>query len=400
MEDLTVGRAYLSWDVGIQNLAYCLIKKTGNTTFDILKWGVIRLGEETKMCTELNKNNKLCTQKAAYTNGLTGGVCKNYCVKHHKTCKNETVTLSEYTDNEKHICKYKIKNNECGKKANYYINDINISFCNQHGQSEKKRLDKELAIKKINKINSNKIPLEIIASRMYENLNNHKDFLTANEVLIENQPSLINMTMKSVSMLLYSYFVIKGMSIDKVPESKLEAIKLINPANKLKVSNAATDKLKDIDKSKNKSKNKLKNKLKNNSEDNSEGNSEGNLENNSENNDKEKNKTNSNRKVYEMTKSLGKKFCKELIKNDKINTDLINSIKKQDDMCDAFLQAYYYIFCSQGVPKDIEIVLNKLVDEKTSTVNEIDLTHINIDIDEDIDGDIDEDVDIGIEIEI
>ena len=44
----------LSFDVGIKNLAYCLIEKT-DEDFKILKWGIINLVDDRQLCTyELN----------------------------------------------------------------------------------------------------------------------------------------------------------------------------------------------------------------------------------------------------------------------------------------------------------------------------------------------------------
>ena len=63
-------------------------------------------------------------------------------------------------------------------------------------------------------------------------------------VLIENQPSLKNPIMKSVQMLLYSYFLIRGM----VDLQKVTGIKLISASNKLKKCNTI-DKFKDRSKS-------------------------------------------------------------------------------------------------------------------------------------------------------
>ena len=48
-------------------------------------------------------------------------------------------------------------------------------------------------------------------------------------------------------------------------------------------------------------------------------------------------------KTYKLTKALGIKYCKEMIKIYPEWLDKINSFKKQDDLADAFLQGMYYI---------------------------------------------------------
>jgi hypothetical protein len=44
---------------------------------------------------------------------------------------------------------------------------------------------------------------------MYSIFDSKRHFLDVNEVLIENQPSLKNPTMKSVQMVLYTFFIMK-----------------------------------------------------------------------------------------------------------------------------------------------------------------------------------------------
>jgi hypothetical protein len=340
-------RRYLSWDIGIKNLAYCIIKKT-NMQFKIEKWGIINLSEEEKICTENNKFEIKCTSKAHYQKGDNF-----YCNKHLKCCKTETVELLQLPLLDKKdkkdkkdisLCCYEIKNNTdlpkiCAKNASCYIEDINKPYCKAHGLQQKVKMEKDKNVKDIVKKNANKISLDILSIKLFTELGKMKDFLTVNEILIENQPSLTNPTMKSIMMLLYSYFVIFGLSDNKDKSSKIEIIRFISPSNKLKVSSGAIN---EIDKIKN------------------------------------------NRKAYILTKSIGIKFCMDLIKDDIDNLNLIKNTKKKDDMCDAFLQGYHYIFCKNGVPKDVETILNKLVEDdsvkskKINDKNAIDLLEIDI----------------------
>jgi hypothetical protein len=48
-------------------------------------------------------------------------------------------------------------------------------------------------------------------------------------------------------------------------------------------------------------------------------------------------------KAYKLTKSLGIKYCIELIKHLPQSIEIFNTYKKKDDMADSFLQgAYFY----------------------------------------------------------
>ena len=66
---------------------------------------------------------------------------------------------------------------------------------------------------------------------MINELNSKDDFLNHEVICIENQPALKNPVMKTVQMILYSYFMIEGATKDK----PVEQVHMINARNKLKV---------------------------------------------------------------------------------------------------------------------------------------------------------------------
>ncbi len=80
--------------------------------------------------------------------------------------------------------------------------------------------------------------------KLIEKLNNIPELLIVDEVLIENQPVIKNPTMKSVMIMLHTYFVSKGLSVDKHITSTIKSIHMICPANKLKTSSAANEQIK------------------------------------------------------------------------------------------------------------------------------------------------------------
>ena len=130
---------------------------------------------------------------------------------------------------------------------------------------------------------------------MVKLLDTKPNFLEVNNVLIENQPALKNPTMKTVQMILYSYFLINGVN---KPDKPLDNIEMINARNKLKVYKGPP--VVCI----------IKNK-------------------------------------YNKTKYLGIQYCKYMInENDKIDQkyrDKFQNSKKQDDLSDAYLQGMYWI---------------------------------------------------------
>jgi len=112
------------------------------------------------------------------------------------------------------------------------------------------------------------------------------------DILIENQPALKNPTMKSIQMIVYTYFLIHGIC-DK--DSSIEKLEMINARNKLKVYDGPPIEC-DI---------------------------------------KEK---------YKRNKWLAVKYCNYMIQNDKdIFIKLFDESKKKDDLSDSYLQGIYYI---------------------------------------------------------
>ena len=79
-------------------------------------------------------------------------------------------------------------------------------------------------------IKKSKNPMLDLGKNMVKKLDEKNNFLDVDTVLIENQPALKNPTMKSVQMILFSYFLINGVSTDK----SVQNIEMINARNKLK----------------------------------------------------------------------------------------------------------------------------------------------------------------------
>lgn len=213
---------YLSFDVGIKNLAYCCL--TEDKT--IKQWGIINM-------------------------------------------------------NTNPICDVKLRK-KCEKQATYEIkNDPNINYCcTAHSKKFKKK-------KKLN-TNHDILQLSQTCIRKLREL----DISDVKYVLIENQPALKNPVMKSIQMILYTYFVIEGVMNDK---SSIETIHMVNARNKLKVYKGPKI---ECDK---------------------------------------KNK-------YAKNKFLSIAYTQKMIhKEEECFKNLFNESKKKDDLADAYLQGIYWI---------------------------------------------------------
>ena len=222
----------LSFDVGIKNLAFCLIDNDKDTIED---WGILNISSE---------------DSCQHHNQKTGDICD-------KTAK--------------------------------FITANNMCLCSSHKNLKAYKNEKCKAIPK------SKNPTLLLGKKMVEELNKKPNFLDVNTVLIENQPALKNPTMKTVQMLVYSYFLINGVSSEKSP---IDNIEMINARNKLKAYTGPEIKCT------------IKNK-------------------------------------YKKTKFLGIEYCKYMISENKdMNQkyrDLFDKSKKKDDLSDSYLQGMYWL---------------------------------------------------------
>ena len=215
----------LSFDIGIKNLAYCILcKKTKN----IKDWGIINISCD-DLCSHINTKGIKCDKSATYK------------------------TVNE------------------------------ILLCTGHSKLKQYSNDK---LKK----NKSKNNMHSLGSKMVEELDKIPLFVECDEVIVENQPALKNPTMKSIQMMVYSYFLIK---------SKPIVLEMINARNKLKVYKGPT------------------------------------VLTPWENNKKYK---------YKINKYLAIEYCKYMIYNEKTKfKDLYNMSKKKDDLSDCYLQGIYFL---------------------------------------------------------
>lgn len=155
----------LSFDVGIKNLAYCLINTSTNK---IEQWGIIDLF-------------------AILVHNNAPVLCGNIKGRNHKTCDKPAsicYTLTEKTENiwTANIC------SACDKKLG-----------TEFSQWTKRTI-------KGAKTTTKDYGLEEYGRAMKSALN-ELDFGVVDKIIIENQPVLKNPTMKSIQMMLFSYFV-------------------------------------------------------------------------------------------------------------------------------------------------------------------------------------------------
>ena len=179
--------------------------------------------------------------------------------------------------------------------VNPYENDNKeiASLNKQIDKDNKKKLKDEGESSKLKKKKLKKKPtLNELSEKIINTFDNNSIFLDCNYVIIENQPCLKNPTMKSIQMIVYSYFYIRGIVDNK--SIILKDIVFISAGNKLKVYDGP--------------------------------NIEVNLS-----------------TKYARNKKLAIFHTKYLLKNHSEYLSFFESNKKKDDLADSFLQAAYFL---------------------------------------------------------
>jgi hypothetical protein len=274
----------LSFDVGIINLAYCLFTKENNK-WKIIDWAIINLTDR-----EFTKCE--CGLKASFTHNNN-----YYCKVHSKKCEPLKEFEQLFKPDTSKKCEHIVKEECCGRKSAFDF--TGIGYCTTHAKAKYKTMQTLYKLKPFKNKAVGSLDFDETRLNLFKKLDEKKELLKANIVLIENQPSMKNPTMKSISAGLYDFYMIRGL-LDKVPGCNIKKVKFMSPSNKLKLADDGETKKITILKGTNEA------------------------------------------KAYKLTKSLSVKYTKELIEHLPNWLNFINQQKKQDDLCDAYLQGCYY----------------------------------------------------------
>lgn len=275
----------LSIDVGIKNLAFCLLQKDDEhaTKISILKWDIINLAQKVDAkCCEIEKNVQ-CNKPAKFMKNS-----KCYCLKHSKKQQFQIPTAQlkpAYLNKQKMnvLCQiaddYKIKYPQPCKKADVLslINDYIYNSCFEH----------------VENTSASKIDLVTIGRNMQSKFDEILDghILTIDKVIIENQISPIANRMKTIQGMIAQYFIMRNNNIQ---------IDFVNASNKLKTATTSSDGTKPNDTKKMK---------------------------------------------YSDRKKLGIQQCLEFLSTYNFQEwdEFFKAHSKKDDLADSFLQAIWFI---------------------------------------------------------
>jgi hypothetical protein len=270
----------LSFDVGIKNLAYSIIKYNDDNTIEILEWNIINLLKDV-FDKQIKCDN--CVKKANFKS-------KNeefhFCKKHKKNINKEKPLELEKFDKKLDKCSL----DACKKNVKYLCNGKKI--CASHKVLLLKEYNKNYKLQKIKLLNCKNFPINDLLIKIIKIFNEkYIQFLLVDIVLIELQPVLKGPKMKTISNHIYSYFLINGVTNSQLNMSN---VYYINASNKLKFCQEKID----LDISKYK-----------------------------------------NRKKVAILNTI---FVLDSLKQEKF-TEFFNLSKKKDDLSDCLLQCLYYL---------------------------------------------------------
>lgn len=286
----------LSFDVGVIHLSYCLLTKkeftkpdgTKYNDWEIIDWNNINLST-------IDEEKCHCGAKAKKSNTVNNET-KYYCNRHVKNVECIKNFEELFLSTENNICDF--KNKKCKVKAS--LTHSSSNYCMTHAKQLYKSMCNTSKMKTYKMKSSTSLNFDDVKYNLMMELEKRKNLLLADYVVIENQPSFKNPRMKSIASTIYDYYLIRGVIDRDITKSNIKFVKFMSPSNKLKLANEGDTKELVLAKKE-----------------------DGN--------------------AYKLTKSLGIKYCSELINHLPEKLTFFNSFKKKDDLADSFLQgAYFY----------------------------------------------------------
>lgn len=285
----------LGFDVGIKHLAYCITEYNVDTeTYNIPgkcsdNWNIINLTEDYK----LRCANPECDASVTQT-AIVNGQNHYYCGRHKKLHLSvlEANPIS-YLNCDKGNCEYA---KSCKGKTKYTYDGMCI--CEKHKIMIDRNLDKERTLKK-HKVFVKDFTTHDLKLKLLYALDGYSDiFLNVDVVCIENQPAFKNPTMKAISDVMYTWFLMRANVDNEFTGSTIHKITFFSPSNKMKINDMEEELNEEIDNAPNK---------------------------------------------YKKTKDLAIVHTRKMLSHDSLCIEHLNSFKKQDDLCDAYLHGVYYL---------------------------------------------------------
>jgi hypothetical protein len=311
----------LGIDIGIANCGYCIVEHDPesdhfNIPGDCKKnWNIINLIEDHKKHCE----NPECDNTVTKT-CIINKTDYYFCGRHKKFHKD---LLEKYpldfveTDDPTIKCGHSAS---CKSKSKFIFNQTHL--CTTHQKMWDRNLTKERELRKY-KMFVRDFTVHDLKLSLLRKLDELQDILLFVDVVcIEMQPALKAPKMKMIADTLYCAFLMRGIIDREYTGSTIEQIVFFAPSNKMKINGQEEELNEEIDNAKNK---------------------------------------------YKKTKELGIRQCVKMLNHDQSCIDHLNTFKKKDDLCDAYLHSCYYIQKEMGLKKNKKKT-KKAVTQDTDTL--------------------------------
>ena len=300
----------LSIDVGIKNLAFCLLetpddKKSSTHSYKIIRWDSISLLDQ-KTCINCDKPAKFCK------------LDKCYCRKHAKAVDQYQIPSA------KDLNLKRLNKTELEEYIDGLDKDISLNIFSQ----PKKNLKRQAIIEELEQYNKHRffdpvkednaglVSLIEIGYNLQQRLDKILTGITLDTILIENQLSNIAVRMKTLQGMLTQYFIMRG----------YRSIEYIASQNKLKLFQEREKGKSKTERTSNKDSNDDREK------------------NDREKNDREKNDQ-EKKTSYSDRKRMGIQYCTEVLDSNNMDDwlEYMNKHGKRDDLADCFLQGLWWL---------------------------------------------------------
>ena len=370
----------LSFDVGIRNLGYCDFEvmhdeisndsnrshtiesqnavRCGNDSeapprrdsMKILDWQIINLLEDTTpLCQHTMKNGNTCLRPVTWAVEEGDRILPFACCSNHKILYKPPELVKYPHDGDKTRCQWKscklnvtsilredlpqIESESIPSSALPYEEALPTRFCEKHANRLLHSHKVLYSLKKYKVPTCKKMDPFDLKKTIWKVLDSKTQFLRPDHIVIENQPSIKNPAMKSISETIFNYFICRGIIDKDRSGSDIEVIKYVSASNKLKLApEAESQQIK-----------KLENQA----------------------------------MKYRKTKHWAINYILELLKDDEPARAFFARHKKKDDLADCFLQGLYY--CSTleySIGRfDLSPILSIVTDPMTNSIQCIDGDH-------------------------
>ena len=201
---MTKYKYLLTFDIGIKNLAYCIVRYNilDKKKFDIIYWGILDISYKGLICDfniDISKKNNIaicCTNNSCFylpNTDNSDNKYTSYCKFHSNKIKNNNITLYN---------KFKKTSNNAKLKDNF-------------NQQVERLL----------------VELDIFYNQLIDTIYDLDNKIVVHlDIYIENQPVLKNPIMKTISIVLFAYFNMKKI---KFP-NKIKSVNFVSATVKTK----------------------------------------------------------------------------------------------------------------------------------------------------------------------